>query len=59
MIQKTKIYEGTAQDRYQVHLLTDEWPADEILIDYCDSDNLGGYVGEKMGKSCVVTIYKD
>jgi hypothetical protein len=59
MIQKEKIYEGTTQDKYKVTLLNDEWPDDETLIDWCDLDNMGGFVGPKGINSCVVTVYKD
>jgi hypothetical protein len=59
MIQKVKVYEGSAQDRYEVTLLNGEWPDDETLIDWCDPDNLGGFVGQKSERFCVVTVYKD
>lgn len=59
MIQKVKTYEGTAQDHYNVTLLGDKWPDNDTLIKLCDKDALGGYVGQKSEKFCVVTVYKD
>jgi hypothetical protein len=56
---KGQSYEGSAQDRYRVTLLNDKWPDDKTLIDWCDPDNLGGYVGQKTDRFCVVTVYKD
>jgi hypothetical protein len=59
MIQKVKVYEGPAQDRYRVTLLNGEWPDDETLIDWCDPNNFGGFVGQKTERFCVVTVYTD
>ena len=59
MIQKGKTYEGSSQDRYSVTLLNGEWPDDETLIDMCDPNNLGGFVGIKSGNFCKVTVYTD
>lgn len=59
VIQKKKVYDGMAQDRYNVTLLGDKWPADKELIKLCDKDALDGYVGQKTDRFCVVTVYKD
>ena len=53
MIQKVKVYEGSAQDHYEVTLLNGEWPSDKELIDFCDPDNFGGHVEERGDKKKV------